>query len=455
MRNHKKRLSIIVILCIFAIGITFHLLNVKNLSKSTLIIGVYNLNDPTKKYDELKNDIENHLNTKIKFIELIPGNDDGEPERVKYLSKLLSQSKVDLILGAPNSYTQQLINEDLFMDITDYIENIDHLQKGVIDIAKKIGKGRIYSISPIITQWYCLFENMDLLDELDIQPINSYISWDEFLSRLKNIEDRIKVENKDYKPLAMIVQNEGEESTFIEDDFLMYGYGLDAPLVEQNILLGNEKWSDFFMKFCNIIKKYGSNYENINQKYIFNTHFSEGGYVTTLGSFYQLELYTNDNLGLNEKMPTKIKTNFRVNIVPIPVYPGDEGMVNIRLSSIAISKKSNQKERAIKVLNYILSKEYTMKMINHRYEYNNLGFGVPFFPAYYDDEIIGQLNKMYDYLFDVNWIYQATKGSVTYPMYDLEKREKIYEILSNAFADVFNDTKNDDEALKSVKTFIQ
>lgn len=455
MRNNKNRLSIIIILCIFAIVITFYVLNVKNLSRDTLIIGVYNLDDQTKKYDELKKDIENHLSIKIKFIELIPDNDDGEPERVKYLSKLLRQSKVDLILGAPNSYTQQLINEELFMDITDHIEHIDHLQKGVVDIAEKIGKGRIYSISPIITQWYCLFENMDLLDELDIEPINSYISWDEFLFRLKNIEDRIKVANKDYKPLAMVVQNEGEESTFIEDDFLMYGYGLDAPLVEQNILLGNQKWSDFFVKFCNIIKKYGSNYENINQKYIFNTHFSEGRYVATLGSFYQLELYTNDSLRLNEKMPTKVKTNFRVNIVPIPVYPGDEGMVNIRLSSIVISKTSNQKEEAIQVLNYILSKEYTMKMINHRYEYNNLGFGVPFFPVYYDDEIIGQLNEMYDHLFDVNWIYQATGGSVTYPTYDLEKREKIYEILSNAFSDVFNGIKNVDEALKSVQTFIE
>ncbi|WP_313756283.1 hypothetical protein [Tissierella sp.] len=48
---------------------------------------------------------------------------------------------------------------------------------------------------------------MDLLDELDIEPINSYISWDEFLFRLKNIEDRIKSANKDYKPLFIEVYN--------------------------------------------------------------------------------------------------------------------------------------------------------------------------------------------------------------------------------------------------------
>ena len=454
MHSHKNKFSIaIVILCIIAIGSFFLTTknSSKNSSKDTLIIGIYNLTDQTKKYDELQSDIEEQLGFKIKFIELIPSNDEGEPERVKYLSELLSQFKIDLILGAPNTYTQQLINKGYFMDITDHIENIDHIQKSVIDIALKVGNGRIYSISPTISQCYFLFENTNLLNELGIKPINGYISWDEFLTRLETIQNQIEIQKKNLNPFAMVVQNKDEKTVFIEDDFLMYGYGLDAPLVENNKLLGNHKWSHFFLNFCDIIENYGSNYADVDQKYIFDTQFSEGDYVTTLGGYYQLELYTTDNLRLNEKSPTKVKVDFNVNIVPLPVYPGDEGMLNVRLSSIAINKTSNQKKKAIQVLNFILSKEYTMKMIEHRYEYNNLGFGVPFFPSYYDDEIIKKLNEMYNHLFDATWIYQATKGSVTYPVYDLEKREIVYQKLSNAFADVFNNEKNNSEALKSVQ----
>jgi len=35
---------------------------------------------------------------------------------------------------------------------------------------------------------------------------------------------------------------------------------------------------------------------------------------------------------------------------------------------------------------------------------------------------------MYNHLFDANCIYQATKGSVTYPVYDLEKRTNTYSL---------------------------
>lgn len=420
-------------------------------SEEPLVVGVYHLSDPSKRFEDLKRELEEKLGIQTAYVELIPEQDDGEPSRVKFLSKLLRESRIDLVLGAPHTYTQQLIHENLFMDLTDHIENIDQLQPSVVDVALKVGGGRIYTISPVIAEWYGIFENKSLLDELGIEPIDRFINWNEFGERLDRIRDAIARQDKDIKPLAMVVQNEGEENVFIEDAFLMYGYGLDAPVVEDNILLGNPKWADFFLTFSELVEKYGESYANVDQRYLFDTHFSTGQYVTALGGFYHLELFTGDHMQLNRFMPARVEVNFDLNIVPLPVYPGDEGMLNIRLSSMAVSESSRKKAEALKVLNYILGKEFAMSMLNHRYAYNQMGFGVPFFPAYYDEEVIDALNKTYRNRFDVSWIYKAAKGSVTCPVYDMNKRETVYRTLNQAFSDVYNHKTDKHEALKNAQ----
>ncbi|MDR1639292.1 MAG: extracellular solute-binding protein [Clostridiales bacterium] len=445
----RKSLFISFAILAFASIAVFLILNSKDLFPKPLRIGAYDIGNESRNYAGLSYDIKERLGLETEFVELTPLDENANP--AEHLMQTIKQSELDMVLGVPNVHIQQIINADVFADITDDILELGNIQKSVVDVALKIGNGKLYFISPVITECYYLFENKDLLRELDMAPVNGFITWDDFFARLGKIESKLQIlGNSEVKPLAMVVQNEGEEAVFAEDDFFMFGYGLDSPLVYNNKLLGHSKWSDYFLRFSEMISKYGSNYSEIDQRFIFNTHFSNGNYVASLGGNYQLELYTKDNMKLNDVLPAKVNLDFELSVSPLPVSAGDEGMLNIRLSSMAISKASKRKAESLRILNFILSKDYAMKMIEHRYEYSNLGAGIPFFPAYFDDETIKRLNEMYDGKFDASLIYNADRGAVTYPVQDSEKRGLAYRLVSEALADVFNKKKSGEDALKTL-----
>lgn len=404
-----------------------------------LKIGVQYLSELSDKYTELKLELETTLGIQVEFTELVLSDDENSDTIVAELTEKLSNNEFDMIIGDSNYYLRLLPKEELFLDLTKKIVNIDRLQKSILDTALKEGNGKIYTISPTIEQCYYLIENADLLHELEIEPTNGYITWNDYLEKLNRIDAAIKTKNmENVRPLAMVVQNWGEETVFASDNFLMFGYGLDEKLVEKDVVFGNDKWEDYFSTFCDIMKKYGNSYNDISQRFIFNTGFSTGEFATVMCNPYQLELFTADNLNINDESPNKIYVDFNMNIVPLPVAPGDEGMLNIRYSFMAINKNSKALNTALNTLNYLLSKDFTIKSIESRYEKNLLGNSLAFFPAYYDDDTIRRLNEDYKGRFDVNMIYNATKGNVIYNAGPVIT-PALYQGLDEVLSEVYND----------------
>lgn len=416
-----------------------------NSKDEPVVIGVYGVEQNSEELKIFKSDIEKNLGILIDFYELTPENNRDTYDKVEYINKLLVEEKIDMILNIPSTSVLLLLENysNNLMELSESINNINNIQKSALDNAKKIGNGDIYYLPTTIDNWYCLFENVDLLNDLDILPLNDYITWDDFIDRLENIENAIiSNEITDINPLAMLVQNEGESFSIAEGDFLMYGYGLDAPLVYNDILIGHEKWENFLKNYSIMVDKYGVDTSMIDQRYVFN-FFSLGKHVVSTGDLYLLEQYTAGNEMYNEQSPFKVTIDFEMNIVPMPVYTGDEGMINARYSGLAINKYTKNIDNTLSIVNYMFNKKFTMKMIQSRYKNNIFSTSDWFFPTYFDDDIIKELNLVYDGLFDVHNIYDATKGSVSYPIYNQTDKTQIYKIFSIAFGKIFNNGNNE------------
>ena len=100
-------------------------------------------------------------------------------------------------------------------------------------------------------------------------------------------------------------------------------------------------------------------------------------------------------------------------------------MQNMRTTVIAIDENTEHKSMCIDIMNYILSEEYAMKMIEVRNEYSHFS-NAPFaYPAYYSQSTIDELNKSYNGKFDSSLIYNVEQGSRVYMSGDIAKFEAV------------------------------
>lgn len=408
-------------------------------------IGVPLLHDPFYRYDLLKDDIESNFNVKINFINLYDGLDFNnlvtEQDVMNNVDNILRENKVDMIIGLPSHQLEYAIKNERLLDITNYIENIENIHKGVVNRSIKMGDGKLFYISPIISLVHLVFQNELIFEELGIDMLPEYVSWYEFLDKLEQIEQVIEYNELTYFPLALGVTNDIEDLLFTSHDFIMHGFGLDSPMFNNNKF--TPKWKSFFSIWSQIIANYGKTLTDMDFGRVpGNNIFNNSKYAMMLGNTFSLELFFNKSFNS--------RYNENVQLIKIPEFPIKISFVNydasrtqnFRDTSIAINKNTNNKELATKILNFLTSEEYAFKIIESMPYYSHFSNAIFSYPSYYSDSTIYALNSIYDNEFDIRLIYSADYGSRIYNEDHFNDFNLFNKQLNEAFTNVFNNRLN-------------
>lgn len=451
----KKHILVLVFTIILLFAFTYIYIQGRNL-KNEISIGVPNLDSDVYKYDVLKQELENKFNVKINFIDLYNelSINDTEQDLMEDIDSLLINNEIDMLLGVPPHQLEYAIRNNNLLNITNVISNKENLHKGVVDKSRKMGSGNLYYMSPIVNHISFLFQNEKLLNEYDIIPLEKYSSWDDFLIKLNEIQKKITDAKSDKHPLALPVKNANENILFSAYDFETQAFGLDSKAFENDEFVA--RWKELYKVFSEIIAKYGMGLEDMeNGKYPKNYIFTNNNYAFMLADSYDLEVFFNKqyNEEYNISVPVRIKMDSPI-IASYISYDGSK-LQNFRDSSIAINKITNQEKYCIEILNYLLSKEYALKMVENVRDYNHFSNSIFNYPTYFDKDIIAELNKRYVGKFDAHLIYDADYGSVIYNTDQTNNTELFDNVLNNGFTMVFNRrykiSNIDDSINKSLK----
>lgn len=384
----------------------------KSYERRDIYIGVPLAGNTIYRYDLLKKDLEEKFNVEVNFVDLYKDikQDDTEQDLMEDICTVLEENKVDMIIGVPSHQLEYAVSNKLLLEITHEVSNIENMHKGVIDRSKKMGDGKLYYISPIVNHISLLFQNKEILQELDIEPLPRYMSWEGFVNKLDLVQERINSKNLEYYPLALSVKNANEDILFSAYDFQTLAYGLDSKIFENNEF--SERWKTFYKLFAEIIYKYGKDLEEMdNGMYPKNYIYTNGEYAFMLGESYDVEVFLNKSFNeeYNRSAPVKISPDFPIEISYIS-YDASR-IQNFRDTSIAINKSTLEKKLTLEMLNYFLSKEYAYKIIDTRDEYSHFSNSLFSYPTYYDEDTISELNKAYGEKFDAHLFYDIEYGS--------------------------------------------
>lgn len=423
--------------------------------KTTISIGLPDVgNDSTYEYLQFKRDLEEKFNIEVDLQELYPETKKGaltEQDVIDYTYKKVKDGELDLIIGLTPNKLAPLVKDNLLFDITDHIENKSNLHKGVLNSSVKGGNGRIYYISPVINTMYFVLQNENVFNDLGVDLLPLYPDYSEFLNTLNQLRSSSEEQDGTYSPIAFAVKNVDEDVLFIGSQLRMFGYNLETPFYKDGQLM-NDEWKALYRFFATMVRDYGKGYEEYeNGIYPNDNIFSNGDYGMMFSNSFNMELYLNENFSRewNAQSPMKIKADFPIKVSFLPNKVGDEQQ-NIRQSSLALVKESDNTDILLEIMNYIFSEEYTLKMIESRGKYNHFS-SYPFsYPTFYSDKTISILNRSYNENFDVSMIYDVDNGSAVeaYPIPDWYN--DFDSAVNKALTDVYYEDKTIDETYEYI-----
>ncbi|HBU85671.1 MAG TPA: hypothetical protein DEF35_29100 [Paenibacillus sp.] len=420
----------------------------------SISIGVPEVENPIYQYQKLKSDLEAKFDIKVNFVELYPESQNipiTENDVIDNTYKKVKNGEIDIISGLTPNKLAPLVQDKLLLDITDQIVNKNNLHLGVLNSSLKGGNGKIYYISPVIKTVYFVLQNEKVFKDLGVELLPIYPTYDEFLNTLNLLETSSKKKGAKYSPIALAVKNTGDDELFIGTQLRMFGYNLETPFYNNGQIM-NEEWRELYDFFATMVKKYGKGYEEYEDGiYPIDNIFSNGNYGTMISNAFNMELYTNDefNKEWNSQSPVKIEANFPINISFLPTRDGSE-IQNIRQSTLAVVKERNNKDILLEIVNYILSEEYTLKMLESRGDYNNFSNYPLSYPTFYNEKTVSILNRAYNGNFDASMIYKVQDGSAveTYPIPDGYNNFDMS--VNEALTDVYNNEKTIEESYQYI-----
>ncbi|MGO4731842.1 hypothetical protein [Paenibacillus sp. 2KB_22] len=457
----SKKITFIISLLLFFVAaiffggyFIFSKENENSRSKISISIGVPEMGNPIYQYPKLKSDIEARFDVEVNFVELYPESQKNaitENDVIDNTYKKVKNGELDIIAGLTPNKLAPLVQDNLLLDITDHIDHKENLHSGVLNSSLKGGNGRIYYISPVIKTIYFVLQNEEIFNDLGVDLIPMYPTYNEFLNTLNLLESSSKKKGLSYSPIALAVKNTDDDELFIGTQLRMFGYNLETPFYSNGQLM-NEEWRELYNFFATMVKNYGKGYEEYEDgTYPIDNIFSNGNYGMMIANAFNMEIYSNSefNRDWNSKSPVKIEANFPISISFLPNKDGDK-IQNIRQSTLAIVKESDYRDTLIGIINYILSEEYTLKMLDSRGEYNHFSNYPLSYPTFYNENTVSILNQSYNENFDASMIYDVDNGSAveTYPISD--EYINFDTTVNEALTDVYNNEKTIDESYQYI-----
>lgn len=446
----------------FLIVISFALyLIYSNNNGVTISIGVPNIEMTFYNYPQFKSDLEERFNITVDLVELYPDIQSmylTEQDVIDNVYQKVKNGDVDMIIGLTPNKLLPLVENNLLFDMTKHLENIDNLHRGVLDSSLLGGGGSIYYISPVIKTVYFVLQNKEIFDDLGIDLLPLYPSYNDFLTTLSLLESSISENDMEYSPIAFAVRNVDDVELFIGTQLRMLGYNLKTPFYKDGIFM-NEEWKEFYRFFATLIMDYGKGYEEYeNGIYPMDNIFSNGKYGIMLANAFTMELYLNDifNKEWNEQSPMNIQPIFPIEVSFLPNQDGNK-IQNIRQSSLALVDSSRNMDTLLQIANYFFSEEYTLKMIEDRGKYNHFSEYPLSYPTYYSEKTISSLNQFYGENFDASLIYDVEMGSSIENHFIPDNHIDFDFFVNEALTNVYNGIRTIDESyediLKNVKSY--
>jgi hypothetical protein len=283
-----------------------------------------------------------------------------------------------------------------------------------------------------------------------------YPDYDEFLNTLTRLQSSMEQKKAAYEPIALAVKNFDEYELFIGSQFRMFGYNLETPFYKDGQFMNNE-WKEFYKFFATLVRDYGKGYDEYeNGIYFADNIFTNGNYAMMICNSLNMEIYSNDSFNekFNSQSPIKLNAALPLEVSFLPNKKGEK-MQNIRQSTLAISAKSYNKKVSLKIINYILSEEYALKMLEHRGEYDHFSTYPFSYPTFYNENTVATLNKAYNKNFDASKIYDTQNGSAveTYPI--PEKYNEFDMVVNKALGDVYYHNKTIDESYEFILNVVK
>lgn len=343
MINIKKTLSIFVII---AIAVCFFGCSNNDSKIKNLYIGVTNSDNI--------NVINNYFNEKftdanIVIVDLNQGTGDTFFNVYNNIKKYIQDKKLDMVIGVPEDYVSSQ-DQSLFMDISEPVLKNDN----ILDCVKNHCKSNNI-VKYITDSLYCsrflvgndFYLNNEIINILDngFTSVNDLIT---FFNSKSNFDKKF-----DY-----LLSLGSATDEFLYDDIANILTYQNFPRTQQGTQMRffDDTYMNEYMQLYDLAKKHSYCRKDIGYDSLLDFEFANGNIVYKISSLYELNCfkYGISNAPFNPKI-----TNFSYSIYPI--------FANILITQstvTAISDNTIHKSECLKILNYILSEEYGLEVLN-------------------------------------------------------------------------------------------
>lgn len=335
-----------------------------------------------------------------------------------YLNSDSRLKDIDMLFGIPYEYQESLINKNKLLNLNYEIsdEILGNIYEPIIDIAKKVGSGNIYFLSPTFSSQF-LSINDDFFYRNGIEPPNTVMSW-------KNLERIFK--SLDSGEEVFSLGPGGLEGISSDLEILLSGLSRkfieDGKIYEDKDLVKELKW------FIEFYKNYGYKKSYVEDSIVNKNVAARVIYPPQLS-----ELTKNKHV------------NFKYSIHPLPTFRGLEDTANIRIQPISILASTNKKYECINVLSYIMSKDFAKFTIKEKYYMPDGNF-----VSYIDNEIKELYKDKYK-LENVDFIYFGSKGAVNKSKFSLYEYYAFHEVSNLIIQDTIINNLNTEESINRIK----
>lgn len=336
-----------------------------------------------------------------------------------FLSDDSNLNDIDVLFDIPYEYLLNFIKNDKLLDLKNKLDKsiLSNTYSPIIDISKKVGNGNMYFLSPVYSTQFIAIDKefMNLKN-------SSFVTWDDIYERIKKEKEGLNIFS--YGPGGVMG---------LSTDLEILLMSMSPDFIKNGELYGDEKLVTELKKLIDIYKNYSyrKNYSEQLQE-IERTGKSKDALLKVI---YPPQL---DDLTMSK--------NSNYNILPLPVFDGFEDTVNIRPGiNFSIFKSSNNQNKSLKVLSYLMSKEFSKKIISQE-----LYFPSGEFASYIDDDIKNLYNKKYN-LSNTDFIYAGRFGALNKNQFTQDEY-RAFHAISSKFLQLMIDNKiTIDDGVKNIK----
>ena len=327
---------------------------------------------------------------------------------------------IDVLFDIPYEYLSYLIKDNKLVDLTNKIDKstLDNTYYPIIDISKKAGGGNKYFLSPTYSKQFIA------IDKEFMQLNNSlFVTWNDIYERVEEEEEGSSIIS--YGPGGIMG---------ISTDLEILLMSMSPDFIENGDIYGDKELVGELKKLISLYKNYG-----------YKKNYSE-------------ELEGISNLNRNERALLKviyppqledlsIEKNAYYNILPLPVFEGFEDIVNIRLGmSYSVLESSKKQEASLKILSYIMSKEFSEKIISQELYFPNGEFA-----SYIDDDIKELYNQRYN-LSNTDFIYAGNSGALNKNQFTQNEYRAFHTVNGEILPLIIDNKINIDDGIEEIKS---